>query len=46
MEFTKFLLYFKVDDDPEVYELLCDSVSKKIQYFKIDELLQVLVNLS
>ena len=24
MEFTKFLLFFKVEDDPEIVELLCD----------------------
>ena len=46
MEFTKFLLYFKVEDDPEVYELLCESICKRVQFFRIDELLTVLVNLS
>ena len=46
MEFTKFLLYFKVEDDPEVYELLCDQICKKMTTLNIDELLTILVNLT
>ena len=46
MEFVKFLLFFKVDEDPELYELISENICKKIQYFTIDEMLTVLVNLS
>ena len=46
MEFTKFLLYFKVDDDPEIFELLSDRICRHMTAFKVDELLTVLVNLS
>ena len=46
VEFVKFLLFFKVDEDPELYELICENICKKIQYFTTDEMLTVLVNLS
>ena len=46
MEFTKFILYFKIDDDPEIYELLCDLICKKMINLNIDELLTILVNLT
>ena len=42
----KFLLFFKVDEDPELYELISEKICVKIQYFTIDEMLTVLVNLS
>ena len=46
VEFVKFLLFFKVDKDPELYELICENICKKIQFFTVDEMLTTVVNLS
>ena len=46
MQFTNFLVYFKVDEDPELYEILCNQICKHIQFLKIDQILMILANLS
>ena len=46
VNFTKFMVYFKVDEDPELYELLSESICKRIKYFTVDELLTILANLT
>ena len=40
------MIYFKVDEDPELYELLSESICKRIKYFTVDELLTILANLT
>lgn len=45
-EFSKFLVFFKVDEDPELVELLCDQVCKRVKDFTIDEHLTILTNLA
>lgn len=36
----------KVEDDPEIIELLCDIVCKRVKTLTTDELLEIIVNLS
>jgi len=45
-DFVKFCTYFKLDNDPELYELLADQVKKRMGEFQVEEMLQILVNLS
>lgn len=45
-EFSKFLIFFKVDEDPELVELLCDQVCKRVKDFTVDEHLTILTNLA
>ena len=40
------MVYFKVDEDPELYEILTEQVCKRIKHLTIDELLTVLANYS
>lgn len=44
-KFTKFIVFFRVDEDPELIEVLCDNVASKISKFTTDEILTILVNL-
>lgn len=44
VELSKFVVFFGVDDDPEFFDLLADAVSKKMRYFKVDDILTILVN--
>lgn len=44
-KFTKFMVFFNVDEDPELLEYLCFNIEKKMQYFTTDEILTILVNL-
>jgi hypothetical protein len=37
---------FRLDEDPELIEILCDMVCKRIKYFASDHMLETLVNLS
>ena len=36
LQFSKFLVLYKMDDDPELLEILCDAISKRIKMFDID----------
>lgn len=45
MEFSKFIVYYGVDDDPELLEQFCICVDSKFRFFIIEDLLTVLVNL-
>lgn len=44
--FTKFVVFFKVDEDPELFELITETVCQRIMMFSVDELLTVLANMS
>ena len=44
MDFTKFMVFFKVDEDPELYELLAEAVSKQGKNFSVDDLLTIMAN--
>jgi len=46
VNFTKLFVFLQVDDDPELYEILCDSICKRIKMFTTDQILTTLVNLS
>lgn len=46
VEFTKFVVYFKIDNDPEIYELIADGVKANLSNFTSDEILTILVNFS
>ena len=46
VEFTKFLVFFQVDEDPELYELITEAICKKVQRFTVDDLLTILANLT
>lgn len=40
------MVFFRIAQDPELYELLADQIKKNIKKFTTDELLTVLVNFS
>lgn len=42
--FTKFVVYFKIDHDPEIYDILADQIAKNMNRFTVDEILTALVN--
>ena len=44
VEFSKFIVFFGVDDDPEVFDLLLDGFAKSIRKTTVDGILTVLVN--
>ena len=46
VNFTKFLVFFKVDQDPELYELLSEAICKSIKRLSVDDLLTILANFS
>lgn len=44
VEFSKFVVFFGVEEDPEVFDLLLDSFSRSIREMTVDGILTVLVN--
>lgn len=42
---TNLLVFFRADEDPELYEVLCDEICKHIKRFNVDQLLTMLANL-
>ena len=44
VEFSKFIVFFGVDDDPEVFDLLTDAIMRKLRVLKVDDILTILVN--
>lgn len=44
-QWSKFIVFFKVDDDPELIEQLNFKIKQKIKFFEVDDILQVLVNM-
>ena len=40
------MVYFKIDDDPEVYDLLADAIKTNFAHFTTDDILTILVNFS
>ena len=45
-KFCKFMVFFKVDEDPELITVLCDNIARQMSKFTTDEILTILVNLS
>lgn len=41
---TKFVVFFGVNDDPEIFDLLCDSILRNIRSIRVDDILTILVN--
>jgi tagatose-1,6-bisphosphate aldolase len=46
VQFVKFMVFFRVDADPELYEVLSDSIKNNISKLTTDDILTVLVNFS
>ena len=44
MHLMKMVVFFSVDDDPEIYDLLTDSIVLKVRKLKVDDILTVVVN--
>ena len=44
VEFVKFIVFFGVDDDPEIFDLLTDAIIIKMRYLTVDDLLTVVTN--
>ena len=44
VEFSKFVVFFGVDDDPEVHELLVDAIATRINRLPVEQILTILVN--
>ena len=40
------MVFFGIDDDPEIFDYLTDNILKKMRAFTIDDLLTILVNFS
>ena len=43
-EFSKFVVFFGADDDPEVYDVLLDAILKQLRFLRVEEILTILVN--
>lgn len=39
------MVFFRVDEDPELLEYLSYNILKKMPYFTVDEMLTIMVNL-
>lgn len=46
VNFTKLLVFFKIDEDPEMYELVSEVICKNVQRLTVDDLLTALANLT
>ena len=44
MNFTKFVVFFNVNDDPEIFDLLSDAIVKNIRSIGVDDILTIVVN--
>ena len=44
VEFSKFVVYFDLKDDPDIYEFLHDSYAVQVGKMDVDEILTFLVN--
>jgi hypothetical protein len=44
VDFTKFVVFFGVNDDPEIFDLLCDSIVRNIRSVRVDDILTIIVN--
>jgi hypothetical protein len=44
VEFVKFIVFFGVDDDPEIFDLLTDAIIIKMRYVKVDDILTIVTN--
>ena len=44
VEFTKFVTFFGADDDPELFDVLADGISRTMRGMSVDGILTCLVN--
>jgi hypothetical protein len=44
VNFTKFIVFFGVDDDPEIFDLLTDAIIIKMRYVTVDDILTIVTN--
>ena len=44
VEFTKFMVFFRADDDPELFDLLADGCNRFLRRMPVDDILTILVN--
>ena len=40
------MVFFKVDEDPELFELISESVCKGVKKYTVDDLLNILANVT
>lgn len=45
-KFVKYVVYFRLGDDPEIMEILADQIKRNISKFRNNDLLEILVNFS
>lgn len=45
MNWAKFVVYYQIDDDPEVVEYLSIKIMKRLTVFSTDEILTTIVNM-
>ena len=46
VNFSKFVVFFRVDEDPELFEILTEALCKGIKKLTIDQILTVIANMS
>jgi len=46
VQFTKFLVFLKLEDDPELFEIIADGVKANVSKLTTEDMATVLVNLS
>ena len=44
MDFTKFVVFVGVNDDPEIFDLLCESIVRNIRSVRVVDILTIIVN--
>ena len=44
VDLTKLVVFFRVEDDPEVFDLLQDAILVKIRRLSVDDILTLVVN--
>jgi hypothetical protein len=44
VEFTKFVVFFGADDDPEIFDILLDAILRQLRYLNVDDILTTSVN--
>ena len=46
VEFSKFIVFFGADDDPEVFDCLSDGINAKMRMMPVEDILTILVNVA
>jgi hypothetical protein len=44
VEFTKFIVRFGAEDDPEVFDLLAEGIGRALRKMTVEQILTILVN--